>query len=197
MALVPPSPYSSPSLLTVFSWDHSINTSLARTPTWDFASRESDAETNSWRENAFLVAQWCYCLIAQLCLTLCSPMDCSLPGSSVHEISQARTLEGGAISFSRGSSWPRVQTCNSCTGRGILYHWATREKWELPKSVKGWFPSSLLQPRKVLFHGIFTLNFHRISGETSWMLMSEICWIRSLKVGSNTIPGELSLLPTE
>ena len=40
--------------------------------------------------------------IAQLCLTLCDPMDCSLPSSSVHGISQARILEWFAISFSRG-----------------------------------------------------------------------------------------------
>ena len=43
-------------------------------------------------------------LVAQSCLTLCDPMDCSLPGSSVHGILQARTLEWVAISFSRGSS---------------------------------------------------------------------------------------------
>ena len=39
--------------------------------------------------------------IVQLCLTLCNPMDCSPPGSSVHEISQVRILEWVAISFSR------------------------------------------------------------------------------------------------
>ena len=44
---------------------------------------------------------------AQLCLVLYDPMDCSLPGSSVHEIFQARMLERVAISFSRGSSQPR------------------------------------------------------------------------------------------
>ena len=38
--------------------------------------------------------------VAQLCLTLCDPMDCSLPGSSVHGIFQARVLEWGAIAFS-------------------------------------------------------------------------------------------------
>ena len=54
-------------------------------------------------------------------------MDCSLPGSSVHEIFQARILEWVAISFSGGSSWPRVRTRISCIGRWILYHWATRE----------------------------------------------------------------------
>ena len=42
-------------------------------------------------------------------------MDCSPPGSPVHGISQARTLEWAAISFSRGSCWPRDQTRVSCT----------------------------------------------------------------------------------
>ena len=42
--------------------------------------------------------------------TLCDPMDCSLPGSSVHRIFQAIVLEWIAISFSRGSSQPRDQT---------------------------------------------------------------------------------------
>ena len=48
-------------------------------------------------------------LVVQLCLTLCNYMDCSLPGSSVHWISQARRLDWIAISFSRGSSWPTDQ----------------------------------------------------------------------------------------
>ena len=43
----------------------------------------------------------------KLCLTLCDPMGCSLPGSSVHGIFQARVLEWVAISFSRGSSQTR------------------------------------------------------------------------------------------
>ena len=43
-------------------------------------------------------------VIAQLCPTLCDPMDCSLPGSSLHGILQARVLEWVAISFSRASS---------------------------------------------------------------------------------------------
>ena len=46
----------------------------------------------------------------QFCLVLCDPMDCSLPGSSVHGISQVRILEWFAISSSRGSSQPRVWT---------------------------------------------------------------------------------------
>ena len=52
--------------------------------------------------------------VAQSCPTLCDPMDCSLPGSSLHGILQARVLEWVAISFSRGSSWPRDRTRVSC-----------------------------------------------------------------------------------
>ena len=52
--------------------------------------------------------------VAQSCPTLCDPMDCSPPGSSVHGILQARILEWGAISFSRGSSRPSDQTQVSC-----------------------------------------------------------------------------------
>ena len=50
--------------------------------------------------------------VAQSCLTLCNPMDCSLLGSSVHGILQARILEWGAILFSRESSQSRDQTQN-------------------------------------------------------------------------------------
>ena len=49
----------------------------------------------------------CESEVAQLCLTLCDPMDCSLPGASVHGIFQAGVLEWLAISFSRRSSQPR------------------------------------------------------------------------------------------
>ena len=46
----------------------------------------------------------------QFCPTLCDPVDCSLPGPSVHGILQARILEWVAVPFSRGSSQPRDQT---------------------------------------------------------------------------------------
>ena len=53
-------------------------------------------------------------LVAQVCPTLCDPMDCSPPGSSVHGILQAKILEWVAISFSRRSSQPRDWTLVSC-----------------------------------------------------------------------------------
>ena len=54
-------------------------------------------------------------LLAQLCLTLCNPIDCSQPGSSVPGILQTRILEWVAMPTSRGSSPPRDQTPISCT----------------------------------------------------------------------------------
>ena len=59
------------------------------------------------------------------CPTLCDPMDCSPPGSSVHGILQARILEWVATPSSGGSSQPRDRTCVSyvsCIGRRVLYH---------------------------------------------------------------------------
>ena len=52
----------------------------------------------------------CCCSVTKSCLTLSDPMDCSPPGSSIHGIFQARTLEWVAISFSRGSSQSRDRT---------------------------------------------------------------------------------------
>ena len=62
--------------------------------------------------------------LVQLDLTLGDPMDWSTPGSSVHRIFQARILEWVAMSFSRGSAWPRDWThisCISCIGKQVLY----------------------------------------------------------------------------
>ena len=62
-------------------------------------------------------------LVAQSCLALCDPVDCSPPGSSVRGILQARILEWVVIPFSRRSSQPRDQTWVSCTAdRFCLSH---------------------------------------------------------------------------
>ena len=65
--------------------------------------------------------------VTQSCPTLCDPMNCSLPGSSIHGILQARVLEWVAISFSRGSSRPRDRTWVSCIVGRCFTIWATRE----------------------------------------------------------------------
>ena len=67
--------------------------------------------------------------LLQSCLTLCNPMNCSPPGSSVHGISMARILDWVAISDSRGSSQPTYQTHISCIGRiGFFFHCITWER---------------------------------------------------------------------
>ena len=65
--------------------------------------------------------------VAQSCPTLCDPMDCSLPGSSVHGIFQAIVLEWVAISFSKGSSQPRDRTRVSCIVDRRFTIWATED----------------------------------------------------------------------
>ena len=70
------------------------------------------------------------CLVAQSCLSLCDPMDCSPPGSSVHGILQARRLEQVAMPSSRGFSQPRDQTQVSRVSGGFFSMWATREAQE-------------------------------------------------------------------
>ena len=72
--------------------------------------------------HAYMVVQSLSCV-----RLFCDPVDYSLPGSSVHGISQARTLEWVAISFSMGSSQSRDWTWVSCIDGWILYHCTTRE----------------------------------------------------------------------
>ena len=82
---------------------------------------EATSDAHMWGR-----VMWHVYMCVQLCLTLCDPMDCSPPGSSVSGIFQARILEWVATSFSRESSLPRDQTCVSyifCFGRQILYRW--------------------------------------------------------------------------
>ena len=59
-------------------------------------------------------------LFAQSCPTLCDPMDCSLPGSSVHGISQKRILEWVAVSYSRGSPRQGVELASPALAGGFF-----------------------------------------------------------------------------
>ena len=94
-------------------------------------------------------------LVAQSCRTLYNLMDFSLPGSSVHGISQARILEKVAFPFSKGSSWLRVWTRVSCIAGRFFTIWATREApqtyilFHIPCHLK-WWPKT----EKFLYTGI-------------------------------------------
>ena len=61
------------------------------------------------RDEGYARSLFCVFSVFKLCPTLSDPMDCSLPGSSVHEIVQATILEWVAIPFFRGSSQPRIE----------------------------------------------------------------------------------------
>jgi len=67
--------------------------------------------------------------VTQSCLTLCDPMGCSLPGSSVHGILQARILEWVAMPSSRGIFPTQGSNPVSCTAGGFFTIWATRDAW--------------------------------------------------------------------
>ena len=66
-------------------------------------------------------------------------MDCSPPGSSVHDIFQARVLEGVAISFSRASSWPRDRSLVFCIAGRCFTIWVTREQVPKPSQSSSLF----------------------------------------------------------
>ena len=66
-------------------------------------------------------------IVTKSCPTLCNPVDCSPPGSSVHGISEARILGWDVISFSKGSSQSRDQTHVSCIAGRFFTIWTTRK----------------------------------------------------------------------
>ena len=90
-----------------------------------------------WARNSFYskTIKYAHCkgkvLVAQLCPTLCDPMTCNPPGSSVHGVFQVRILEWVAVPFSRWSSRPRDQTWVSCIAGRFFTVWASRgaHKW--------------------------------------------------------------------
>ena len=85
--------------------------------------------SNALKQNYMCICVYiCVCMCTkslQSFLTLCYPMDCSLPGSSVHGVLQERILEWVAMSSSRGSSqsrdWIHIPFV-FCIGRQVLYH---------------------------------------------------------------------------
>ena len=102
--------------------------------------------------------------VAQSCPTLCKPVDCNPPGKAedVQGLLQARTLEWVAISFSRGSSWPRGQTQASCIAGRFFIIWATRE------AEACW--------RTILFVWLSKMSLHPLSSYYPYEFSSHIAW---------------------
>ena len=145
LLLLPPIPlsikvFSNESALCI-SWPKYWSFSFSISPSNELISFRmdwlSDRSEVKWSE------------VAQLCLTLCNPVDCSLPGSSLHGILQARILEWVTTSSSWGSSWPRDQTLVSHIAGRRFNLWATNDanvSW-------GW---SALLTQKFYFHVMST-----------------------------------------
>ena len=100
----------------------------------------------------------------------CNPIDSSPLGSSVHGILQASVLERVALPSFRRSSRPRNQTHISCTGRQILYHWATREA-----QASRWVPNLKPSPQAKAPRGATGL-FHRKTGGVFQPVVCAVPW---------------------
>ena len=110
--------------------------------------------------NTLILLMCLHAMSLQSCLTLCNPVDHSLPGSSVHGILQARILEWVAIPSSRESSWPRDWTCVSCVSYSGRWFYTTSTSWEAQ------FPKCFLLKKKS------TMNSKQKEKE-------EICWFNN------------------
>ena len=88
----------------------------------------------------------CVCVCTQLCPIICNPMNCSPPGSSVHEIIQARILECVAISSSRRASQPKDPTLVSRVS-----------------CIAGWFFTTVPHVKSFNTQILLSLNFHMLA----------------------------------
>ena len=106
-----------------FYWNNLEGSSSSRTPEVIFPTCSAEDSVVTALE---YILPLCV-LVTQLCPTLCNPMDCSPPGSSVHGIFQARILEWVAMPLSRGSSLPRDWTQVSCIADRFFTIWAAQK----------------------------------------------------------------------
>ena len=119
-------------------------------------------------------------LVAQSCPTLCDPMDCSLPGSSVHGIFQARVLEWVAISFSRGSSWPRDLPHRRQTLCRLSHHilWIWIQYFRSNSGTSSWWSI----PISSLIWALLLVLFSNFSWVISSMLSTAAAAAKSLQL---------------
>ena len=120
-----------------------LDVKTGRAQNYKTLMKKIEGDTNKWKDTLFscigrinivkifilpkVIYRFNACGSAQWCPNLCNLTDCSLPGSSVHGIFQARILEQVVIPCFRGSCRHRDQTHISRICRQILYHWVT---WE-------------------------------------------------------------------
>ena len=127
---------------------------------------------------------------AQSCLTLCDPMDCSRPHTSVHGIPQARIMEQVVISFSRGSSQPRDRNRVSCTdsrfltteppGKPKCRHKRIKMKWCTRRLQCFWNKSlelsCICRKRKYFFMFVLDRNMKGLFWSFLYFRYAEVCY---------------------
>ena len=161
----------------IFLWGIHTEEPLWREKRWWGDESHTRTHTTAYRE-------WRKSKVTQSCLTLCYPMDCSPPGSSVHGILLARILEWVAISFSRGSSRARDHTWVFRIAGRLFTTWATRESEnerggtisEVIKSQHPWHSSSANRESSLWARNAFLLeerNHPRLGWESLQLLICE------------------------
>ena len=141
-------------------------------------------------------------LVAQLSQTLCDPMDCSPSGFSVHGIFQARILEWFAISFSRGSSPPRIWTWVSCIAGRFFNRWAIGEIFTVSHSILYIFLSKYynLSLAYILFiiltWNLINPNSMDSASAQDWTIKrSPFKFMAVVSCGSLVLPGRATIFP--
>ena len=121
----------------------------------------------------FLPTTFCFCQRPSNCdrLEHLYTNFCSLPGSSVHGILQARILEWAAISFSRGTSWPRNWTHVSHTAGRCFTNWAM---WEAHTNF--YLSEKLLKHFKVYYNQVYPLHLNSLLWEGK-KLIFDMCML--------------------
>ena len=112
-----------------------------------------------------------------MCPTRCNHMDCSLPGSSVYGISQARMLEWVAVSFSRGSSLPRDRTHVSCVsyiGRQTPDHCATHISYYFTDSQRK--EKQLSPSRQFPYDSHLNPSWSQETLQDKWNVITDTCY---------------------
>ena len=130
-------------------------------------------------------------VVAQLCPTLCDPMGCNPPDSSVHGILQLQSsLEWLATPFSRGTSWPRDWI--SCNEDEFFTIWPTREAWFLSE-LRFFSPFfSYLTTFTYIFYLLNTFSSFRFMVST---VFRESSWsLDQIRLPNISFPKSLELL---
>ena len=127
-----------------------------------------------WKTHRLMLKYKVKVKVTQSYLTLCDPMDCSLPGSSVHGILQARILEWVAVPFSSGSSQHRHQTQVSCTADRFFTVWATREAQKYWSGLS--IPSPAHLPNPGIKQGFPALQVYSLPADLPGKLVTTLKW---------------------